>query len=284
MTTIEIEVKEPLEPVPMLRHLEAHAIPGSEAHDSDGHRHSRLIDTPDGAVAVMVTIAASRVLVEIDSDRGGDDENVVAAVREWLDLDADVRSVKATLGDDPQIGPLIAQRPGLRVVGYPDGFEGAVMTLLGQQVSLAAARTFGGRLVSAFGQPGPGGLRRFPAPRSLLEVPVEELRAEIGITNARANTVHLVAAAFDEGLSLDPSVDLDVVKARLGEIKGVGPWTVEYLALRALRDPDAFPGGDLVLRRVLGGVSSRDATLMAEAWRPWRAYAVFHLWTAGAFA
>jgi len=112
---------------------------------------------------------------------------------------------------------------------------------------------------------------------------VDELRSAVGVTNARARTIHLVAEAFVEGLRLNSAVDPAEARAKLLEIAGVGPWTVEYLAVRALRDTDAFPGGDLVLRKALGGVSTREAESMSEAWRPWRAYALFHLWTASAF-
>ncbi|HTU14501.1 MAG TPA: AlkA N-terminal domain-containing protein [Solirubrobacterales bacterium] len=283
MITGRIELEDPVESGPMLRHLEAHAIPGSEVHEAGEARHSRVFATPDGPVAVTVTITDGRIMVEAEGEGEPEQEFVLAAVRQWLDLDADLASVRAALGGDPLIGPMIAARPGLRVVGYPDGFEGAVMTLLGQQVSLAAARTFGGRLVAAFGRPGPGGLSLFPEPERLAGVATEELRAAIGVTGARARTIRLVAGAFEDGLGLDPAVDRSEARRRLLAIPGVGPWTVEYLGVRALRDPDAFPGGDLVLRRVLGGITTREAESMSETWRPWRAYALFHLWTSGAF-
>jgi len=143
MATLELTMPQPLEAGPMLHHLEAHAVPGSEVHDSTRSEHSRLIRVPSGPRAVTVTIDAERVVLRTDTVDESEIEFIEAAVREWLDLDADLESIRDGLSEDPVIGPLIAERPGLRVVGYPDGFEGAIMTLLGQQVSLAAARTFG---------------------------------------------------------------------------------------------------------------------------------------------
>lgn len=283
MAIAEIEVGGGLEVEPLIRHLAAHAVPGAEVSDPGASAHTRVLRTPEGLRSVTVRVTPDRVLVESDAAGGDESDLILRKVREWLDLDVDLTEVREALGGDPVVGPLIEARPGLRVVGYPDGFEGAIMTLLGQQVSLAAARTFGGRLTARYGSPGPGGLTAFPDPQRLLGEPVEDLRAAVGITGARARAIQSVAGAFAEGLVLDPTVDRAATRARLLEVTGVGPWTVEYLAVRALRDPDAFTAGDLVLRRALGGISAKEASAASEAWRPWRAYALFHLWTAEAF-
>jgi len=279
----ELEVEFPVEAGPLLAHLEAHAIPGCELPDREGGRHTRLVATAGGPRVVTVGITAG-VTLETGAAAGSELDEVTAAVRAWLGLEADLDAANAVLREDPRLAPLVAARPGLRVVGYPEGFEGAVMTILGQQVSLAAARTFGGRLAAAFGEPRPGGLKVFPSPARIAAVPVEELRAAVGITAARARTISLIGAEFAGGLRLDPGVDPAAARSRLAAIPGVGPWTVEYLAVRALRDPDAFPSGDLVLRRELGVETAAEAEAIAEAWRPWRAHGLFHVWTAAVFA
>ena len=283
MTVLDLPVRDRLEVGPALAYLAAHAVPGSERHDAGAARHSRLLVGVDDVHAVTVEIRPDRVRLETDASPGPEREAVIAGVRRWLDLDADIPAIGAALAGDRLIGPLISARPGLRVIGYPDGFEGAVMTVLGQQVSLAAARTFGGRLAAAFGDAGPGGLTAFPGPARLASAAPEEIREAARITGSRARTIRAIAEAFATGLRLGPGADRAAARKRLLEIPGVGPWTVEYLAVRALRDPDAFPGGDLVLRRELGGVSAREATELSAAWSPWRAYALFHIWTSGAF-
>jgi 3-methyladenine DNA glycosylase/8-oxoguanine DNA glycosylase len=202
-------------------------------------------------------------------------------VRDWLDLDADLDDVERGFADDPVLGPLVAARPGIRVTGNPDGFETAVMTVLGQQVSLAAARTFTGRLVAAYGEPIAGtGLTRFPRADRLAAADVDELRAAVGVTNSRARTIHALAEVVADGLVIAPDVDHADARRRLLAVPGIGPWTVEYLAVRALGDRDAWPAGDLVLRRVMGGLTTKQAEAAGAVWSPWRAYALFHLWAA----
>jgi AraC family transcriptional regulator of adaptative response / DNA-3-methyladenine glycosylase II len=282
LTGFELRPDPPLERGPALAYLAAHTIAGAEVHEPEAGRHTRLVRTRGGPRTVTVTLGAGRLKVETDA-AGGETDEVAATVRHWFGLDVDLALVREALGEDPLIGPLIAARPGLRVIGYPDPFEGAVMTVFGQQVSLARARNLGGNLVAAYGEPGPGGLMRFPEPARLAEVPAEELRETMRITGSRARTVRLLAEAFETGLRLDPSADRNEARERLAAIRGVGPWTVEYLAVRAMGDPDAFPAGDLGVRKQLGGIPTREAEALSERWRPWRAYALFHLWTVGAF-
>ncbi|MEA5456348.1 hypothetical protein SPF06_16560 [Sinomonas sp. JGH33] len=160
-------------------------------------------------------------------------------------------------------------------MGTTDRFQTAVTTVLGQQVSLAAGRTFSGRLVAAYGTEGPGGLRCFPGPAALADAHPEELRATVGLTSARARTVSALASLW-AGSAGTPS------REELLTVAGIGRWTVDYLAVR-YGDRDAFTPGDLVLRRALGGVSAREAEKRSEAWRPYRAYALMHLWTEAAY-
>lgn len=288
---IRLAAPEPLEVPALLASFALHAIPGAEVTDSSARTHRRVLPTTAGPVAVTLTLAADTVTVEVDSPpstldasspapAAPDAAELTGIVRRWLDLDTDLTQVRAALGGDPVVGPLLKQRPGMRIIGYPNGFEAAVMTVLGQQVSLAACRTFGGRLVEAWGSPGPGGLRLFPEPERLAALDPDELQQGIRITGARARTVQALSEACADGLRIDPDGDHVDIRRRLLALPGIGPWTADYLAVRALGDRDAFTPGDLVLRRALGGVSAKVAEALAAGWAPYRAYALVHLWAA----
>jgi AraC family transcriptional regulator of adaptative response / DNA-3-methyladenine glycosylase II len=261
----------------VLRSLVNHSVPGVERVDAERGTVARLVRRASGTAAVTVSVGTDGVRVLSASD-----DDVLETVREWFDLNTDVDAIGEAFRDDPVLAPLVRERPALRVIGHPDAFEAAVQTVLGQQVSLAACRTFTGRLAAAYGSPGPGGLLAFPSAEAVARAEQEELRAVVGIPAARARTVIALAEAFASGLSLARGSDPTSVRTRLLTLPGIGPWTVDYLALRILRDPDAFPVGDLVLRRALGGLSRSDALVLGERWRPWRAYATMHLWTADA--
>ncbi|WP_432491399.1 AlkA N-terminal domain-containing protein [Kineococcus gypseus] len=273
---------------PLLRFLRAHALPGAERHDGATGTHERLLPTAAGPVPVAVVLGTAqrceRVVVRAPAAALAE---VGARVRRWLDLDGRVAAAEAHLGADPALAPLVAARPGLRVPRAVSGAETALLTVLGQQVSLAAARTFGGRLVAAFGRPGGGGLLAFPEPAVLAAAGPEALRAATGVTGARSRALHAVASALAGGLDLDGARAAGraaAARAQLLALPGVGPWTADYVALRALGEDDAFLPGDLVLRRALGGVGQAEALARAQPWRPWRGYALLHLWTAQAFA
>lgn len=266
---------------PALALLAAGAVPGSEVTDIVGASHTRLITAgPDGPVAVTVTLHADHVDVAHHRVSEPGAAQILTRVRSWLDLDIDHSLVRDALGSDAVIGPLVTARPGLRVIGYPHGFEAAVLVVLGQHVSIGAARTFSGRLVAAFGAPGPAGLLTFPPPQALAATSPIDLQAAIGVTHSRATTVHLLAAACSDGLLIDPAGDHDPIRRQLLALPGIGPWTVETLAARALGDRNAYPAGDLVLQRALGVSSSAAAIRAAAGWAPYRAYGLFHLWSA----
>ena len=198
-------------------------------------------------------------------------------IRRWFDLDSDLGPVNQRLSADPLLAPMVEARPRLRVLGHPIPFEAAIGTVLGQQVSVAAARTFAGRLVAAYGRSGPGGLMTFPRPEVLRDAEPEELRAAVGLTGSRSRSVQAVAAAFAERGTRSP-----LGRSELLALPGIGPWTADYLAVTS-GDLDAFTPGDLVLRRALGGVAAPAASARAERWRPFRAYALSHLWVTGAY-
>ena len=187
--------------------LAAHAVPGLETVDLAAGTCTRLFNTGAGPVGVTATLSPDAVDLDIGSDSPAVLREITTAVRGWLDLDLEPERVAAALGTDPVLGPLLADRPGLRILGYPDGFEGAVCTVIGQQVSLAAARTFTARLVSAFGSRTGTGLAPFPAPDALAAAGPDAVREAVGLTGARARTVQILAEACADGLDLSPDTD-----------------------------------------------------------------------------
>jgi AraC family transcriptional regulator of adaptative response / DNA-3-methyladenine glycosylase II len=283
---LRLDYRPPLYWPALLDFLRARAVPGVEAVVGDRYRRSAAVVGPGGNVhggwvEVRPDPRRPRLLATLSLELGKQPMAVVARLRALFDLDAEPAKIAEQLGDDPRLAPLLAARPGLRVPGAFDRFEVAVRVVLGQQISVAAAKTLAARLVDRFGAAlpdAPAGLERlFPAPARLAAAPVEELRA-IGLTQARARTLAALARAVARGaLTLD--ADPATVEAALRDLPGIGPWSAQTIAMRALRWPDAFPAGDLVLRRALGCTRARDCERAAERWRPWRAYAVMHLWT-----
>ncbi|WP_242676867.1 AlkA N-terminal domain-containing protein [Rhodococcus sp. ABRD24] len=269
----------------MLGALAAHAVDGLERHDGDTGAHTRVVPAEHGPALVTVEFdAPDHVSAAVLPAHTDDVPHVLLLVRRWLDLDADPATVDAALLNHPTLAPHVAARPGLRVLGSVDGFETAVLTVLGQQVSLSAARTFGSRLVAAFGDSTDfDGFTSFPAPETLAGLDPSVVQQTVGLTGARARTVQALAAAAADGLHLGPDADPHEFRTGLLALPGIGPWTVDYLSVRVLGDRDAYPSGDLVLRRALGVKTPREAAAASESWRPWRAYALFHLWTAQAF-
>ncbi|MFC9515342.1 DNA-3-methyladenine glycosylase family protein [Nocardiaceae bacterium NPDC056970] len=282
---ITLPFRPPFTTAPMLGALAAHAVDGLERHDADTGTHTRVIPAPHGPAVVSVRFdGVDHVAAEIRAAHPDDVPHVELAVRRWLDLDADPETVDAALSRHALLAPHVAARPGLRVLGSVDGFETSVLTVLGQQVSLSAARTFGSRFVAAFGTPTEyDGFVSFPEPEALAALDPEVVQKAVGLTGARARTVQALAAAAADGLHLGPDADPAEFRTRLLALPGIGPWTVDYLAVRVLGDRDAYPSGDLVLRRALGVKTPREAAAASEPWRPWRAYALFHLWTSQAF-
>ncbi|WP_372698390.1 DNA-3-methyladenine glycosylase [Arthrobacter sp. JSM 101049] len=288
-----------LDPQLALSILAAHAIPDVDERVGAEHRRPILVAGRPRVLGLRFTEEAVLVRPVAGPLAPRDEADVVALIRRWFDLDLDLGPVNALLAEDPLLAPLVARRPALRRVGYPDAFEAAATTVLGQQVSVAAMRTFAGRLVARWGGPAVNGLRPFPRPAAIAGVPEDELQAAIGLTGARTRTLRAVAAAFDNAPGADgdggipaggdtaadagPAGTVPLTRAELLALPGIGPWSADYLEVRARLDPDAFAPGDLVLRRALGRIGAREAEARAEAWRPYRAHALFHLWTAEAY-
>jgi len=258
--------------------LGARVIRGVEVVGPDGS-YTRSIATPGGAAVLTArptSGASPRLSVSLSLATLTDVSAAVAATRRLFDLDADPQAISADLSSDPKLAPLVASRSGLRVPGCTDGFELAVRAVVGQQISVPGAATLLARLAALVARPAPEVEHRalrwqFPRPS---DVEGLDLTA-IGLTTRRTRTIQELAAAMGEGLDLHPGSDHDEQRRRLLTIAGIGPWTTEYIAMRALADVDAFPATDLVLRRE---VARRG--LDPQRWRPWRAYAAMQLWAA----
>jgi AraC family transcriptional regulator of adaptative response / DNA-3-methyladenine glycosylase II len=263
---LRLDHRPPLDFPVLLEFLGMRAIPGLERVEGD--RYIRTM----GEGEVKVGFEGGRLRAELDASLAPAIPRVVAGLRRLFDLDAEPKAIAIVLRRDPLLAPLVRRRPGLRVPGSFDPFETALRGVLGQQISVAAATTIAGRLVAHF-----GGL---PTPQALAAMPIATL-AGLGIPGARAQALITLADAWARGaIVCEPGSDPEQLTKALVELPGIGPWTAAYLCMRALHDPDALPASDLGLRKALGGVSPREVLRHAEAWRPWRAYAAIHLWTA----
>ena len=267
----------------MLQFLQQRGIAGVEQIDVAAHtvaRTLRLDDDTCGWVACRFEPEQHRVQVRVADSLAPQLPRVIARVRAWLDLDADPAAIHAVLGAD---FPALA---GLRVPGTLDGFELAVRAVLGQQVTVAAARTLTTRLVERFGTPLAtpidGLTRLFPTPATLAAATGDEL-GQLGLVRQRQAAIHALAQAVSSGhISLHAGADVAATMDALKALPGIGAWTADYIALRALRWPDAFPSGDVALQKALSPdgqrLTARAAEGRAERWRPWRAYAVIRAW------
>ena len=254
----------------LLAFLRARAVPGVEAVSAAGF--SRPLSLAGGPATIALRLANGRVEAVLRTTDRRDLHEAVRRCRRLLDLDTDPAAVVAALGDDPLLAPLIAARPGLRSPGALAGPEVAIRAVVGQQISVAAARTVLGRLAQAHGAPH-GGMLQFPTSEQLAAADPSGLP----MPRARARTLGALARAIaDGGLDLRPGIDREEARARLLALPGVGPWTADYVAMRALGDPDVFLATDLGVRRALRRLGGD--TRAAGRWRPFRSYATHHLW------
>ena len=281
--TLRLPFRAPLWPDNLFGHLAATAVPGVEEWRDGAYR--RTLRLPHGTAVVALTPAPEHVLCRLTLTDLRDLSVAIARCRRLLDLDADPVAVDAQLSEDEVLAPLVAKAPGRRVPRTVDEQELALRAVLGQQVSTAAARTHAGRLASVLGEPitdTAGGLTHlFPTSAAVAEVDPTTL----ALPQARRRTLIALARALADGkVDVDPGADREQARAALLALPGIGPWTVETVAMRALGDPDAFLPTDLgvvVLARQLGLPEGRALVAHAERWRPWRAYAVQHLWAVG---
>jgi AraC family transcriptional regulator, regulatory protein of adaptative response / DNA-3-methyladenine glycosylase II len=273
----------------ILSFLAARAIPGVEAVSGNIYRRTIEIDDDRGVISVAPA-DRNRLSVSVRFPNMATLPSIIARVRRVFDLAADPDMIGAHLSLDPVLAPLISARPGLRVPGAWDGFELAVRAIFGQQITVPAATKLLGKLALAHGAPLPAAIKDveglthlFPSPSRLAGADL----AALGMPKARAVAVSSLAAAifadptmFSRGASLDEAI------AKLRLLPGIGEWTAQYIAMRELREPDAFPAADIGLMRAMATADGRrpsPAELLsrAERWRPWRAYAALHLWAAG---
>ncbi len=268
----------------ILSFLGQRAIPGVETVANNSYCRTIAIGEAVGALTVTADRRKNRLLADITLNRVRALAAIVARLRRLFDLDAEPNAIRTHLGNDPMLAAVIAARPGLRVPGAWDSFELAVRAILGQQVSVAGARTLAARLTNRFGRQAPEAVRGlshlFPQPEDLAAADL----AVIGMPRARAKAIGALArAVIDDPDLLLPFGTLEETQARLCALPGIGPWTAQYIAMRGLSMPDAFPTGDIGVLRALedGGrrPTAKQADAAAEHWRPWRAYAVLHLWT-----
>jgi len=271
---------------PLLDFLAMRATAGVEAVSGNAYYRGVEIEGHQGWLKVENLAEKNSLLVTLPTTLTPVLMNVLARLRHMFDLDANPQVIAEQLSSDPRLAPLIAENPGLRVPGAWDGFELAVRAVLGQQVSVRGASTLAARLAQTFGEPTamPHEAIRCTSPGAkALAAATPEKIASIGLPLKRAATLHALARAVAAGeLRLHAGADAEATVEKLKAIGGIGDWTAQYIVMRALRWPDAFPAGDLGLRKALGEVGPiREAQLLrlAEKWRPWRAYAAVYLWS-----
>lgn len=282
---VRLPFRPPLEARALLAWLAARAVPGIEEVTGDTYRRSLRLPHGAGVAELSVQIDAVRCRLWLNDQR--DVAPALERCRRLLDLDADPVAAAEQLAGDPLIGPLVRAAPGLRVPGSVDGAELAVRAVLGQQVSVAAARTSAGRLVAEHGDPlarPRGGVTAlFPSSAALAALDP----AGLAMPRSRAGAlVGLCRALADGELRLDAGADREHARRALLALPGIGPWTAGYVAMRALGDPDVFLAEDLGVRhalaRVGGPTDPREARAVAAAWAPRRSYATQQLWQAPA--
>jgi AraC family transcriptional regulator of adaptative response / DNA-3-methyladenine glycosylase II len=273
----------------MASFLKARAIPGVEVVSKDRYARTIEIDGVHGVIAVEPA-SGNALRAAIRFPRLSALPTIIARVRRVFDLAADPHAINAQLAEDRVLGRLVAVRPGLRVPGAWDGFELAVRAVLGQQITVAAGVGLAGKLVARYGLPlAATGLQReglthvFPRPEQLASADLTPL----GMPRRRAATLtSLAAAVVADQQVLGAGRSLTQCVAQLRALPGIGEWTAQYIAMRELREPDAFPAGDIGLLRAMTDAQGkrptpRELLARAERWRPWRAYAAQHLWASG---
>lgn len=263
--TLRLPARAPFDGAGLFRFFADHGIRGFE--DGDATRYARPLRLPGGRAEIEVRLDGAGVVLEARLAALSDLPALTARVRRMFDLDADSVAIDAHLARDPDLAPLVAATPGIRIAGSADPEEALFRALVGQQISVAAARTVLGRIVAHFGD--------FPTAAQLAERGHEVLRGPAPRVAAIRRIAEVVAAG---GLPLDPATPVAELRERLLALPGVGPWTADYLAMRALGHPDAFPATDLVLRQSAAALGIHPSP--RASWAPWRSYAALHLWNA----
>ncbi|MBA2394353.1 MAG: DNA-3-methyladenine glycosylase 2 family protein [Ktedonobacteraceae bacterium] len=281
--SLRLQYRPPFDAEALLAYLGKRTIPGVEEVVNGRYRRTVAFAKSRGIVEVEPATAGNAIRIYVQLNDLSDLNMLVQRCRRLLDLDADPAAIADVLRKDPLLAPSFEAHPGLRVPGAVNGFEFAVRAIIGQQISVAGARTLVGRLVTALGEPlatPDGSLTHiFPTP----EVVAEAHMSALGITQKRITAIQALAqSVVRKEVVLDAGADREETAARLQALPGVGPWTAAYIAMRALSDPDAFPASDLGVKRAFEqhGLAADTKSILqrAEAWRPWRAYATQYLW------
>lgn len=281
---LRLSYRPPFDWKAMLEYLAYRAIPGVEVVSEDSYRRTIMMNGEQGSIEVRFLEDCNALLLRINVEQTRNLSQIVERVRVMFDLKAVSAQIESALSQDPLLAPLLARHSGIRVPVAWDGFEVAVRAILGQQVSVKGATTLVSRLARAcgteYGAAEVNGLDRvFPTASQLVEANLDGM----GITTRRIAAIKALAIAVRDGeLRFDGSMATDDFVARITQIPGIGPWTAQYIALRALNDPDAFPDADLILLRASAApgtvLSPRQLQERSQSWRPWRAYAVMLLW------
>lgn len=265
----------------VLEFLKPRATPGVEEVQNGAYRRTILFQDSCGYFEAFHDEASHSLHVRVQFDNPRALFFIIERIRTMFDLNADWSAIASVLNIDPELSGKLKAHPGLRVPGCWNGFEMGVRAILGQQVTVAGATTLAGRLVQKFGEPfstSNGLTHIFPTSARLAEADI----ARIGLPQARARTIRDFARAVENSqVSFDGVIDCDAFLKRLCSIRGIGKWTAQYIAMRTLGDPDAFPSGDLGLLRALNLATDGELDRRAEVWRPWRAYAAMYLWRFG---
>jgi AraC family transcriptional regulator, regulatory protein of adaptative response / DNA-3-methyladenine glycosylase II len=282
--TLQLAYEPPYDWLATLSFLSRRAIDDVEQVEDRRYRRTIHCDGQSGRIEVAHHADSAALIVEVSGPVATLEGEVKARLRRLFDLDADLPRITAHLARDSGMAQLVARRPTVRVFGGWDGFEVAARTVIGQQVTVERARRLNGVLVERCGPvaaPVVRGLGRlFPTPRQVVDADLSAM----GMPGARAATLKAVAAAaIDDPQLFERAGSLDETIARLRGIRGIGDWTAHYIAMRACREPDAFPASDVGLLRGAADRAGRrptpaELTARAEAWRPWRAYAAHQLW------
>lgn len=282
---LRIPYRAPYDFAHLLAFYARRAIPGVEQVDERAYRRSIVVDGVPGWFEVRARERDAALALRVHHPASVALGSVAARVKRMFDVDADPRALAQALRGSALLKPLLKRWPGQRLPGAWDGFELAVRAVLGQQVSVAAARTLASRVARAYGTPYADGVSHgvgmlFPSPADLADAPLETQ----GLTRARATTIRALAQALlDHRIAFRVEQSLADFERDLVALPGIGAWTAHYVAMRALSQPDAFPAADLILRRAAGEgrtLSTRELETLSQTWRPWRAYAVMLLWRA----
>ncbi len=277
----QLDFRPPLAWESLLNYLRVRAVPGVEHVDGSHYRRTVAIDQNQGWISVSLAKNGMALDVEMAQSLAPVIGAVIARVKHLFDLGAAPDAVTGLLSQDAALASIVKKLPGLRVPGAFDGFELGVRAILGQQVSVKSATTVAGRWALAFGAPiaTPFPELKYLAPTALRMAEATESQiASLGVVGSRARSIGALAQAVSERrIVLAPSADIETQIQELMTLPGIGPWTAQYIAMRALHWPDAFPGTDLMLLRA-ANLNAKQLHARAEAWRPWRAYATHYLW------